>query len=66
MCIFCGHDMEDDMATHWLVDLLDGEIAVFPCCQSMADAITSQGYRAAVGRSLESVVAEIIGTNGEQ
>lgn len=49
----------DGVTTHWLIDLLDGEVVVQPCCSSLADCLDSYGYTATVGRTLQGVVAEL-------
>ena len=49
----------DGMTTHWLVDIVGGEVIVQPCCETMSDYLDGYGYTATVGRTLKSVVAEL-------
>ena len=68
VCDFCGHDMESCAHSHWLLDVEDGVFVLHACCSEMHELITAWGYREAVGRSIEEVVAEITagGTDGDE
>ena len=51
----------DGMTTHWLLDVVGGELLFQPCCQLIRDVIEVEGYHFAVGRTVESVVQEFWG-----
>jgi len=58
-CPFCEQSFTDSDVSFWLIDMIDGELVVLPCCESMAVLIEENGFEAAIGRSIASITMEL-------